>query len=130
MLALTALLLSRALPYLGSTRLRHVLALYLSFLLAYGLANAVQDFQLEQIVKRGLMTYQLPMVLAPALNWAWALLLLAATAVYALAFGPLARSRAQERPSAPPQVAQPSSLTSSEDDSPSVPAQSAQASPL
>jgi hypothetical protein len=115
MLALTAMLLSRAIPYLRSTRLRHALALYLSFLLAYGLANAVQDFQLEQIVKRGLMTYQLPMMLAPALNWAWALLLLAATAIHALAFGPLARSRAREQASAPPQVARPSSLTSSED---------------
>jgi hypothetical protein len=91
MLALTALLLSRALPYLGRTGLRHAHALYLSFLLAYGLANAVQDFQLEQIVKRGLMTYQLPMVLAPAPNWAWALLLLAAAAIYAFAFGPLAQ---------------------------------------
>jgi hypothetical protein len=102
MLALTALLLSRALPYLSRPRLRHALALYLSFLLAYGLANAVQDFQLEQIVKRGLMTYQLPMVLVPALNWAWALILLAAAAIYALAFGPLA------------QVALPNSWPSSE----------------
>jgi len=40
MLALTALLLSRALPYLSRTRLRQALALYLSFLLAYGLAEA------------------------------------------------------------------------------------------
>jgi hypothetical protein len=100
MLALTALLCSRALPYLRSSRLRDALALYLSFLLAYGLANAVQDFQLEQIVKRGLTTYQLPMVLAPSLTWAWAVVLASASAIYLLAFRPLAR---------------PSSLTSSED---------------
>jgi hypothetical protein len=100
MLALTALLLSRALPYLGSTQLRHAQALYLSFLLAYGLGNAAQDFQLEQIVKRGLTTYQLPTVLTPSLTWAWALVLASASAIYLLAFRPLAR---------------PSSLTSSED---------------
>jgi hypothetical protein len=90
MLALTALLLSRALPCL-QPRLRQSLALYLSFLLAYGLANAVQDFELEQIVKRGLTTYELPMVLAPTVSWAWALLLLFAAAIYALAFRPLAQ---------------------------------------
>jgi hypothetical protein len=68
---------------------RHGLALYLSFLLAYGLGNAVQDFQLEQLVKRGVMTYQLPMMLAPSLSWAWAVLLAAAAAIYLLALRPL-----------------------------------------
>ena len=90
MLALTALLLSRSLPYFRRPRLRHGLALYLSFLLAYGLANAVQDFQLEQLVKRGVTTYQLPMVLAPSLSWAWAILLAVAVAIYVLALRPLA----------------------------------------
>jgi hypothetical protein len=89
MLVLAALLLSRSLPYLGRRRVRHGLALYLSFLLAYGLGNAVQDFQLEQLVKRGVMTYQLPMMLAPSLSWAWAVLLAAAAAIYLLALRPL-----------------------------------------
>lgn len=93
MLVLTALLLSRALPYLRRPRLRQALALYLSFLLAYGLGNAVQDFQLEQIVKRGLTTYELPMVMMPALTWAWALLLVFAASIYALALRPLAQGR-------------------------------------
>jgi hypothetical protein len=91
MLALTALLCSRALPYLGSSRLRHALALYLSLLLAYGLGNAAQDFQLEQIVKRGLTSYELPMVLAPSLTWAWAVVFAGACAIYLLAFRKLAQ---------------------------------------
>jgi hypothetical protein len=99
MLALTALLLSRALPYLRRPWLRQILALYLSFLLAYGLANGVQDFQLEQIVKRGLTTYELPMVLIPTLSWAWAVLLAFAAAIYMLAFRPLARG-GHDRPEA------------------------------
>jgi hypothetical protein len=91
MLALTALLLSRALPHVGSSRLRHALAVYLSLLLAYGLGNAVQDFQLEQIVKRGLTSYELPMVLAPSLTWAWAVVFACACAIYLLAFRKLAQ---------------------------------------
>jgi hypothetical protein len=99
MLAITALLLSRALPHVQRARLRQALAIYLSFLLAYGLGNAVQDFQLEQIVKRGLTTYELPMVLAPALTWAWAVLLLFAAAIYILAFRRLTQPR--EKPVRP-----------------------------
>jgi len=101
MLALTALLLSRAVPYLRVPRLRLLLALFLSFLLAYGLANAVQDFELEQIVKRGLTTYELPMVLVPTLSWAWALLLAFAAAIYALAIRPLARDPRENPASGP-----------------------------
>ena len=58
--------------------MRHALAGYLALLLAYGLGNAVQDFWLEQIVKRGLTSFELPMVLSPALNWGWAVVLLVA----------------------------------------------------
>jgi hypothetical protein len=100
MLALTALLVSRALPYMRRPWPRQLLALYLSFLLAYGLANAVQDFQLEQIVKRGLTSYELPMVLIPALSWAWAAVLGSAAVLYVLAFRPLTRLGV-DRPRAP-----------------------------
>ena len=92
LLAAAALILSRALPRVHGGRLRHALAGYLALLLAYGFGNAVQDFWLEQIVKRGLTSFQLPMVLTPALNWGCAAVLLAAVAVYALAFRPLAFS--------------------------------------
>lgn len=97
MLALTALLLSRGLPSIRDAWLRHALAVYLSVLLAYGLANAIQDFELEQIVKRGLTTQELPMVLTPALTWARAVVLAFAAAFYAFAFGPLARDRSRAK---------------------------------
>jgi hypothetical protein len=67
--------------------------MYLAFLLAYGVGNAVQDFQLEQIVKRGWMNYELPMVLSPSVSWAWGLVLAAACVLYVLVFGPLVRGR-------------------------------------
>jgi hypothetical protein len=94
-LAVAALLLSRAIPSVRAAWFRHALAGYLALLLAYGLGNAVQDFWLEQIVKRGLTVFQLPMVLTPAVNWGWAAVLLVALGVYALAFHPLARSRSR-----------------------------------
>jgi hypothetical protein len=95
LLAVVALVLSRAIPTVRASRLRHAFAGYLALLLAYGLGNAVQDFWLEQIVKRGLTSFQLPMVLAPSVNWGWAVVLLVAVAVYSLAFRRLARSDSQ-----------------------------------
>jgi hypothetical protein len=92
LLAVAALVLSRAISSIRASWLRHALAGYLALLLAYGLGNAVQDFWLEQIVKRGLTSFQLPMVLAPAVNWGWAAILLGAVTVYSLAFRNLARS--------------------------------------
>jgi hypothetical protein len=105
LLAAAALILSRALVRVRAGWLRQALAGYLALLLAYGLGNAVQDFWLEQIVKRGLTSFQLPMVLSPALNWGWAAVLLVAVAVYALAFRPLARSDSQT--AAPPRSLSP-----------------------
>jgi hypothetical protein len=99
LLALAALVLSRALTSIRSGWLRQALAGYLALLLAYGLGNALQDFWLEQIVKRGLTSFQLPMVLNLGLNWGWAAVLLVAVGVYAFAFRRLAQlgSRTAER---------------------------------
>jgi hypothetical protein len=41
-------------------------------MLAYGLANALQDFWLEQIVKRGATSAAIPSVIRPEVSWAWA----------------------------------------------------------
>ena len=87
-LALVALALSRQLRSMKRARLRTALALYLSLMLVYGLANAVQDFWLEQVVKRGMTDVSLPSVLRPELDAWWALLVLAAAAVYAFALRP------------------------------------------
>ena len=81
LLALTALLLSRV-P--GSATLRA----YLSLMLSYGLANALQDAWNEQLWKREWVDASLPSVLRPELTWGWAVILVAAAAVYALWFRP------------------------------------------
>lgn len=91
-LALTALLLSRALPLLRS-RGREWLAVYLSVLLAYGLMVALRDGWNEQLVKRGITSHLPPDVLTPRLSWGWAVLILLAVAVDLLWFRPEARAR-------------------------------------
>jgi hypothetical protein len=82
LLALTALALSRVLPQLRREWLRLVLAAYLSLMLVYGLANAAQDFWLEQVVKRDWTDERLPTVIRPALSVEWAVLVVAGAAVY------------------------------------------------
>ena len=71
LLALTALVLSRVVPQ-TSRRVRPVLAFYLALMLVYGLANALQDFWLEQLVKRGTTSLDLPEMTRPGLTPAWA----------------------------------------------------------
>jgi hypothetical protein len=82
LLTLTALGLSRVLPQLRSDRLKHVSTAYLSILLVYGLANAAEDFWLEQVVKRGWTEQTLPTVTQPSLSAAWAVLLALAAGIY------------------------------------------------
>ena len=61
LLALSALALSR----MQVTRLRAVVGAYLALMLAYGLANAVQDAWLEQVVKRGWTSREIPSLIIP-----------------------------------------------------------------
>lgn len=82
LLALTALALSRTLPQLRREWLRLALAAYLSLMLVYGLANAAQDFWLEQVVKRDWTDERLPSVIRPSFSVEWAVLVGAAAAVY------------------------------------------------
>jgi hypothetical protein len=82
LLALTALALSRTLPQLRREWLRLALAAYLSLMLVYGVANAAQDFWLEQVVKREWTDERLPTVIRPSLSIEWLVLVTAAAAVY------------------------------------------------
>jgi hypothetical protein len=82
LLALTALGLSRSLPQLRREWLRLALGAYLSLLLVYGLANAAQDFWLEQVVKRDWTDERLPAVIRPSLSADGGVLIVAAAAVY------------------------------------------------
>jgi len=59
---------------------------YLALMLAYGVANLVNDDWLEQVVKRGWTNHEMPSVLVPAANWGWAAVLIGAVAVWKLWF--------------------------------------------
>ena len=82
LLALAALALSRA----PKTR---ALAGFLSLMLAYGLANAVQDGWNEQLWKRGSVDQHLESVLRPDLSVGWLAILVAAGAIYWFWFRPV-----------------------------------------
>jgi hypothetical protein len=85
LLALTAIVLSRVLGDLYP-RLRRPLGLYLGALLVYGLANVANDFWLEQLVKRGVTSWEVPSFLVPSLNLPWLVLFLLAASAYVLLF--------------------------------------------
>jgi hypothetical protein len=85
LLAATALVLSRV-------PAGRALRAYLSLLLSYGLANALQDGWNEQFWKRGWVDTHIASVLRPELTWEWSAIVAGAVAVYALWFRP-ARQR-------------------------------------
>ena len=75
MLSLTALAFSR-LPR------PRVLDGYLALMLAYGVGNLVNDDWLEQVVKRGWTSHEVPSLLVPAANCGWVVVLVAAVAIW------------------------------------------------
>jgi hypothetical protein len=77
LLILTALLLTR-LP------LRRAVTPFFALLIAYGAGDVANDGSTEQIVERGWASSPFPDVLRPALNWGWAVVLVAALAIWAL----------------------------------------------
>lgn len=81
LLALLALALSRVPPRLPGRWLPGVISAYLALMLAYGVANGMQDAWFEQVVKRGTTDHALPSFLLPALDPAWAILVAAAALV-------------------------------------------------
>jgi hypothetical protein len=81
LLALAALALSRP-------QRSHALAGYLSLMLAYGLANALQDAWNEQLWKRGWVDHHIGSVIRPELTLGWLAIVATAVAVYALWFRP------------------------------------------
>ena len=85
LLALTAIVLSRLLGGLPP-RLRRPLGLYLGALLVYGLANVANDFWLEQLVKRGVTSWEVPSFLVPSLSLPWLVLVVLAALAYLLLF--------------------------------------------
>lgn len=80
-LAATALLLSRV-------PAGRALRAYLSLMLAYGLANALQDAWNEQLWKRGWVDAHVADVIRPGLTWGWLAIVVAAGTIYAAWFRP------------------------------------------
>ena len=81
LLAVSALLLSRAPAGRG-------LRAYLSLMLAYGLANALQDAWNEQLWKREWTGWHAPDVIRPDLTWGWLAILAGAVAIHACWLAP------------------------------------------
>jgi hypothetical protein len=75
LLALVALLLSR---------LPNRISFYLALMLAYGMANMLNDGWLEQVVERGWSSTTVPSVLSFSANWLWGATLASALAIWAL----------------------------------------------
>jgi hypothetical protein len=82
LLALSAIALSRTVCMLRSGFLRTGYRFYVSLMLVYGLANALQDFWLEQLVKRGTTSLEIPTLTVPKASAAWAALLMAALLIH------------------------------------------------
>jgi hypothetical protein len=80
LLALSALWLSRVRPLAG------VASATLALMLAYGVANALQDFWLEQVVKRGWTDQALPSMILPKLSFGWLGIVVAAGLIEVLWF--------------------------------------------
>src|SRR5947208_2973541 len=88
LLVVTALLLSRMLGAIRSTRLHAASGFVCALLIAYGLGNVANDFWLEQVVKRYWTTTLLPNVLQPRLNVGWLAILAGAMVLWLVAFRP------------------------------------------
>ena len=59
--------------------------MYLALMAVYGLAIGANDFWFEQVVKRGWTSWTIPNVLYPKASIAWALIVLGAAVLYAIA---------------------------------------------
>ena len=83
LIAAVALLLARSLVRMRSVRRRRLVSAYLSVLLVYGMANALEDAWVEQIVKRGWASWEPPKFQRPGLSVAWAGLTVTVVVVHA-----------------------------------------------
>ena len=81
--AVSAIVLTRQLPRVTGV-LRWSLTGYVSLMLVYGLANTLQDFWYEQIVKRGWTAIGVPTVLQPQLTPAWGVIVVMTVVVTVL----------------------------------------------
>jgi hypothetical protein len=100
LLVTSSIWLSRRLGGMRSLPRRRLLAGYFSLLIAYGGANALQDFWLEQFVKRDVVGWQFPHMLQPRTTWAFAAVVAVAALVYLTLLRPEAALDRTPRPPA------------------------------
>lgn len=81
LLVLTVLLLVAVVPRITGAR-RAALSAYLALMVCYGAGNVANDDWLEQVVKRGWTTWQVPGVTTPKVDWGWGVILLAALVIW------------------------------------------------
>jgi hypothetical protein len=84
LLVLVALLLSRRVGDVKRYGLRQGLAAYLALMFCYGIANFANDIWIEQVVKRGWTSWEIPNVVQPRVTVAWSLIVIAAVILWAL----------------------------------------------
>lgn len=87
-LAIAALILGRELGRVRPRWLRTTLSWYLALMVAYGIANMLNDGWYEQVVQRGWTTWSVPDMLRPQLSAGWSLLLLGMVLLRFLIFRP------------------------------------------
>ena len=90
LLVVAALATIAVLRHARSPTLRATVATYLGLQIAYGLANIANDAWLEQVVKRGWTSFEIPNVLRPGFTLAWL-----GIAIAAAVFSVFVRRRAQ-----------------------------------
>jgi len=71
---------------LSLSRVPNRITLFLALMLAYGVADLVNDDWLEQIAERGWTTWTVPSSIEPAANWTWLGVLVATPVIWALWF--------------------------------------------
>jgi hypothetical protein len=97
-----AIILGRKLRDIQPASLRVATGWYLAFMMVYGLANYLNDIWLEQVVKRGWATYEIPSMLVPKLKPSWGLVVLGTIAARYLFFrGHVERRKTSEPTLAP-----------------------------
>ena len=92
LLVLVALILSRLLGAVRGRWLRGIFGAYLALMFCYGIGNIANDAWLEQVVKRGWTTWEVPDVTTPTASPAWGLIVLGAGCLWLLLVLPGLRS--------------------------------------
>jgi hypothetical protein len=96
LLVLVALILSRLVVTVRGRVLRGIFGAYLALMFCYGVGDIANDAWLEQVVKRGWTTWEVPDVTTPKVSPAWGLVLLGAACLWVLLVLPGLRRERQE----------------------------------